>query len=176
MKSKPASDRPLHYTQTPDELQAWAQPTSRTAGIVTGLLLLGFIGMFVKKALDDPDGSRLLSAFSAVFFSLLFFGFIPVVLLRRQRITLNRAGLESRFFVFAFPVWRNFIPMDSIKRFDSVWDGGSDEGACMRLLIRDESGETQWGIDADNAEIEVLAKRLSQCLGKLRNRSPIREP
>lgn len=171
MNTESASNRALEYTQTPDSLRAFSQPRSRSGGIVTGLLLLAFVGMFVQNAVVNPSRETITSAFGASFVALLVFGIIPVVLLRRQRIVLNQAGLESRFFVFALPVWRSFIPLDAIKGIDSVWDGGSDEGACERLLIRTKAGESKWGIDAEDKEIEVLAKRLGQCLRQLREHS-----
>lgn len=171
MKPKVTSERPLHYTQSSGDLQAFSQSRSRSGGIVTGLLLLAFVGMFVQNAVVNPSRETITSAFGASFVTLLVFGIIPVVMLRRQRITLNQSGLESRFFVFAFPVWRNFIPLDGIESLDSVWDGGSDEGACERLLIRKKAGESHWGIDAEDKEIEVLAKRLGHCLRQLRSHS-----
>ena len=97
MKPKVTSERPFHYTQSPGDLQAFSQPRSRSGGIVTGLLLLAFIGLFVQNALANPSGKNITSAFGATFVTLLVFGIIPVVMLRRQRIALNQSGLESRF-------------------------------------------------------------------------------
>lgn len=169
MKPTATSDRPLHYTQTASSLLATSQPANRWAGIGTGLGLLAFITMFMQNAVAKPNVETITSAVGASFVTLLCFGIIPAVLLRRQRITLNHVGLESRFFLVAVPVWRNFIPLDNLVKIDSIWDGGSDEGSCARLLIQTKAGETKWGIDASDAVIEVLAKRLSQCLRELRN-------
>ena len=169
MKLNASSDRPLHFTQTPSDLMAVSQPLSRWSGIATGLGLLAFIGLFIQNALTHPSVETITSAIGASFATLLCFGIIPVVLLRRQRITLNHAGLESRIFLVTVPVWRNFIPLDDLVKIDSIWDGGSDEGSCARLLIRTKTGETKWGIDASDAEIDVLAKRLNQCLRQVRN-------
>ena len=171
MKLKPASEQPLHYTQTPNNLLAFSQPLNRWAGIATGLGLLAFIGLFVQNAIAHPKVETITSAVGASFVTLLCFGIIPAVLLRRQRIALNHAGLESRFFLVTVPVWRNFIPLENLVKIDTIWDGGSDEGACARLLIHTKAGEIKWGIDASDNEIDVLAKRLSQCLRQLRNRS-----
>jgi len=171
MKQKPASERPLHYTQPPSGLLAFSQPANRWAGIATGLGLLAFIGLFIQNAIAHPNVETITSAVGASSVTLLCFGIIPTALLRRQRITLNHVGLESRFFLVAVPVWRNFIPLDNLVKIDSIWDGGSDEGSCARLLIHTKTRETKWGIDASDNEIEVLAKRLSQCLRQLRNLS-----
>lgn len=97
MKPKVPSEWRLHYTQSPGDLQAFSQPRSRSGGIVTGLLLLAFIGLFVQNALANPSGKNITSVFGATFVTLLVFGIIPVVMLRRQRIALNQSGLESRF-------------------------------------------------------------------------------
>ena len=119
MKPKAPSDRPLNYTQTPHDLRAFSQPVSRSGGIVTGLLLLAFLGLFYQTAFSHPSSETITSAIGATCFTLLCFGIIPVVLLRRQRITLDQTGLESRFFLVALPVWRNFIPLDNIVKLDS---------------------------------------------------------
>ncbi len=171
MKPKVTSDRPLHYTQTSNHLQAYSQPVSRSGGIMASVSLLAFFGLFVQNAVANPSRETITSAVGAICLTLLCFGIIPIVLLRRQRITLNQSGLESRFFVVTLPVWRNFISLESIKDFDTVWDGGSDDSACLRLVIRADSAEIKWGIDAESEDIEVLSKRLRSCLRELRNHS-----
>ena len=162
MKSTVPGRRPLSYLQTADSLQAVARPFSFSMGILTGLLVLALLGMMVRQAVMVPED--LLHCVSWMVLTLFFFGFIPLILLRRQRITLDDSGLESRFYFCGFPIWRNFVPRENIVSLDSQWDGSSDDGACVRLLIRTTAGETQWGIEADDDSIIDLAKRLSDFL------------
>ena len=166
MKAKAPANRPLDYLQTAESVQACARPFSFSMGILTALLVLALLGMMVRQAVMVPED--LLHCVSWMVLTLLFFGFIPLILLRRQRITLDDSGLESRFYFCGFPIWRNFVPRENIVSLDSQWDGGSDEGACMRLLIRTTAGETQWGIDADDDSIISLAKRLSHFLRQMK--------
>lgn len=165
MKSKVPGSRPLSYLQTANSLHASARPFSVSMGVLTALLVTAFLGMMARQAVMVPED--LLHCVSWMVLTLLFFGFIPVILLRRQRITLDDLGLESRFYFCGFPIWRNFVPRENIVSLDSQWDGGSDDGACMRLLIRTTAGETQWGIDADDDSIISLAKRLSHFLRQM---------
>ena len=166
MKTKVPGNRPLHFLQTADSVQARAYPLSFSMGVLTALLVSAFLGMMVRQAVMVPED--LLHCLMWMVLTLLFFGFIPVILLRRQRITLNNIGLESRFCLCGFPIWRNFVPRENIVRLDSHWDGGSEDGACMRLLIRTTAGETHWGIDADDDSIIDLAKRLSDFLRQMK--------
>ncbi len=165
MKNKVPGSRPLDYSQTADSVQARAYPLSFSMGILTGLLVTAFLGMMVRQAVMVPE--NLLHCLTWMVLTLLFFGFIPVILLRRQRITLDDSGLESRFYFCGLPIWRNFVPREDIVSLDAQWDGGSEDGACMRLLIRTPAWETQWGIDADDDSIISLAKRLSHFLPQM---------
>lgn len=165
MKSKVPGRHPLTYLQTADSLQAWARSFSITMGVLTALLVMAFLGMIVRQAVMVPED--LLHCVSWMVLTLLFFGFIPVFLLRRQQLTLDDSGLESRFYFCGFPICRNFVSRENIVSLDSQWDGGSDDGACMRLLIRTTAGETLWGIDADDDSIISIAKRLSHFLRQM---------
>ncbi len=175
MTPKATGNKSLRYHQTADSMRAFASSYSPRLGFALGVALLAVVGAFLWRAISEPHGIGLVSGLGGALVTLLFFGFVPLVLLRRQRITLDGAGLESRFFVLGVPVWRDFLPLGDIVGLESAWDGGSDEGACERLLIRTTRKEIQWGVDADNAAIEELAKRLHTRWKQLRP-APSREP
>ena len=164
MKSDPVILKPLEYIQSPDRLCVWAKSKSVGFGITAGLMVLAVVAVCVVRLVSQPDLATLKSSFSGAFFTLLFFGVIPVMLLRCQCITLDRDVLQSRFFFLGLPIWRNVIASATITGVDSEWDGGSDESACMRLLIQTTTGKILWGVDTDDAEIATLGKRLQSFL------------
>lgn len=175
MKPKPAPAKPLRYFETAGQLVARTRPPDAIGGSVAGLFLLAFIGLAIWQSTFTENGAGLFRGLGMAGVAMLFFGFIPVVMLRRQRISLSHIGLESRFLLFGLPIWRNFIPFEVLRKVDSTWDGGSDEGACMRLLITTTRGESQWGVDADSDEIVTLGKRLNAFRKRLGSATVVQE-
>jgi len=153
----------MRYTQAEDSVQA---VTKVKAGWF-GAFLVAFFALFLGAVLCEAvvavyDGNwvGVYQEAGGLFFCALFFGWLPVLLLGRQRIRLSREGLESRFSFLGVRLVRRFVPWANIRKIDSVYESGDEDGA-MRLRIETPHGLKVWGVTAEDDEVTALALRLA---------------